>query len=257
MDERNPRTGKTPERKAPIQRKQKPIRPKNGRPQKPAGDGEFNWSKGLRVILSWSLIIVVVFVVMTFLRSSDNAEAEISYTEYLQQLDQKNITEAIIKKSEINNFEFHGTITKPIEKRSSSGSVNRYNKFTVVLPFVDGTTIQQWNTAGFKYNVIKEDGSWINSLFSILPWIAIIGVWMFLMRRMQGGGGVGGSRGIFSFGKIQPRILSESAARVTFEDVAGADEAKQELREVIEFLREPEKFQRLGGKIPRGVLLLG
>jgi cell division protease FtsH len=92
-------------------------------------------------------------------------------------------------------------------------------------------------------------------LISFLPWIAIIAVWIILMRRIQGGGG--GTRGIFSFGKSKAKLISQSAQKITFRDVAGADEAKMELHEIIEFLKEPIKFQKLGGKIPRGVLLLG
>ena len=90
---------------------------------------------------------------------------------------------------------------------------------------------------------------------SFLPWIAIIAVWIIVMRRMQGG--AGGTRGIFSFGKSKAKLIPQSAQKITFRDVAGADEAKMELHEIIEFLKEPGKFQKLGGKIPRGVLLLG
>ncbi|MBL8687431.1 MAG: AAA family ATPase, partial [Alphaproteobacteria bacterium] len=90
-------------------------------------------------------------------------------------------------------------------------------------------------------------------LFSFLPWVALIFIFVWAMRRMQGAG----TKGIFSFGKSRARTMSENSPRVMFADVAGADEAKEELQEIVEFLREPAKFQRLGGKIPRGVLLLG
>jgi cell division protease FtsH len=95
----------------------------------------------------------------------------------------------------------------------------------------------------------------IGPLISALPWIIIIVFWIIVMRRMQGQ--AGGTKGIFSFGKSRAKMLTENQTRVTFKDVAGADEAKYELEEIIEFLREPSKFQRLGGKIPKGVLLLG
>ena len=88
---------------------------------------------------------------------------------------------------------------------------------------------------------------------SILPLIIIVGLWFFLMRQMQGGGG----RGAMSFGKSKARLLTERQGRVTFDDVAGIDEAKEELQEIVEFLQDPSKFQRLGGKIPKGALLVG
>jgi cell division protease FtsH len=233
-------------------RRQKPVHPKN-RP--PKNNDEFNWSRVLRVILLWSMIIVVAFVAINFLRPGDGTEIEIKFTEYQQLLKNKNISEAIVRKSEFNNFEFHGTLRESIE-RSVAGNKQNISRIVVVLPFVDNSVIKEWNEAGIKFNIIKEDTSWLNPLFSVMPWLLILGVWMLVMRRMQGGG-VGGPRGIFSFGKIQAKMQDSNIRRVTFDDVAGADEAKQELHEVIEFLREPEKFQRLGGKIPRGVLLLG
>ena len=113
-------------------------------------------------------------------------------------------------------------------------------------------------TKGLKFRVEKEDNTWMNAAISILPWILLIGIWLFIFRRMQAGaGGAGGTKGLFSFGKSRAKLLTEGLMQVTFKDVAGADEAKVELQEVIEFLREPAKFQRLGGKIPKGVLLLG
>jgi cell division protease FtsH len=102
---------------------------------------------------------------------------------------------------------------------------------------------------------VKEDSAWYNMLVGFLPWVLLIGIWLIIFRRMQAGGG--GPKGLFSFGKSRAKLLSEGSTKVTFEDVAGADEAKIELQEIIEFLKDPAKFQRLGGKIPRGVLLLG
>src|SRR3546814_5094379 len=98
-----------------------------------------------------------------------------------------------------------------------------------------------------------ENNSFLSSLLiSWLPMLLLIGVWIFFMRQMQGGGGKA-----MGFGKSKARLLTEKVGRVTFDDVAGIDEAKQELEEVVEFLRDPQKFQRLGGKIPKGCLLVG
>jgi cell division protease FtsH len=119
----------------------------------------------------------------------------------------------------------------------------------------DFATTEKWRNE-YKVNLrFKEDSISFWSIFwTIVPWIVIFGVWMFFLRRMQGGGS---NKNIFSFGKSRARMWTENLPKVTFDDVAGADEAKTELREIIEFLKEPEKFQRLGGKIPKGALLLG
>ena len=103
--------------------------------------------------------------------------------------------------------------------------------------------------------LIKNQMNGLMFLLGFIPWIIIIAVWIIIMRRMQGAGG--GTRGIFSFGKSKAKLITQSGQKITFSDVAGADEAKMELHEIIEFLKEPTKFQKLGGKIPRGVLLLG
>ena len=92
--------------------------------------------------------------------------------------------------------------------------------------------------------------NWGGILLSIAPWGILIFVWLFMLRQMQGGG-AGGPKGIFSFGKSRAKLLTDERPKVTFADVAGADEAKEELSEIIDFLKDPGKFQKLGGKIPK------
>lgn len=127
--------------------------------------------------------------------------------------------------------------------------------FKSELRVFDDQTQEKLLEAGVKVNVDADSGS--NSfgslIFSILPILLIVGIVFFMMRQMQGGGG----RGAMSFGKSRARLLTEKHGRVTFEDVAGVDEAKEELQEIVEFLQDPSKFQRLGGKIPKGALLVG
>ncbi|MEK7749337.1 MAG: ATP-dependent zinc metalloprotease FtsH, partial [Bacteroidota bacterium] len=147
---------------------------------------------------------------------------------------------------------------QPMDIQTASGKTARNAvRVGLTLPYsnIDDKLIATWTEKGLKFKIEKEDSLWMNALVNIFPWILLIGVWLIIFRRMQGG--AGGTKGLFSFGKSRAKLLTEGMTHVTFQDVAGADEAKTELQEVIEFLKEPAKFQRLGGKIPKGVLLLG
>ncbi|MCL4550279.1 MAG: ATP-dependent zinc metalloprotease FtsH [Bacteroidetes bacterium] len=179
-----------------------------------------------------------------------------TYDVYENFLKADKIVDAKIYKTDVNDYRFEGTL-KDKEKILINNNYVDVKTFSVTL--VDAVLqnqIKVWDEKNIKYTFVKESNEWMNVLFGFIPWILFIAFWIFMMRRMQGGG-AGGTRGIFNFGKSKAKLISESAIKVTFKDVAGADEAKQELQEIIEFLKEPGKFQRLGGKIPRGVLLLG
>ena len=234
----------------------RPIFPKMKKPKMPQrNDDEFNWPKAFRVVLSWSAIIMAVFLVMTIFKGTETTEHEITFTQYQEFLNAKKISKATVKKSNFNDFDFHGTLREPQEVTIPSGKRVKVEKFTLTLPYtnIDDNVIAQWNNNNVQFNIAKEDSLWTNMLISALPWVILLAIWIVIFRRMQGGG----TKGIFSFGKSRAKMLNEGSIRVTFADVAGADEAKVELQEIIEFLRDPAKFQRLGGKIPRGVLLLG
>ncbi|HTX17555.1 MAG TPA: ATP-dependent zinc metalloprotease FtsH [Bacteroidota bacterium] len=228
-----------------------------GRGQRPMlrGEDDFNWGKVLRVVLSWSAIIMAVFLVMTIFKGQEATEYEVTFTQYQEFLNANKIERAVVKKSNLNDFDFHGTLSEAEDITLPTGKKVRVEKFTLTLPYtnIDDAVIANWTAHHVNFNISKEDNVWINMLVGALPWIILLGVWLIIFRRMQGGG----TKGIFSFGKSRAKMLSEGAIRVTFADVAGADEAKVELQEIIEFLKEPAKFQKLGGKIPRGVLLLG
>jgi cell division protease FtsH len=227
-------------------RQRKPIK-------KTRNDDDFNWQKLSKVVLSWFAILVGVFIIMTIFKATGTQEYAIDYPVYIDLLKSGDIKEATIKKADINNYTFHGVLKEIKNLRTADGVSTNVTHFITTLPYVDGTIIQQWTEAQLKFNIVQEDNTVVNALIGILPWVAILLVWLFFMRRMQGGG----TKGIFSFGKSKAKLLVGGTQRVTFQDVAGADEAKTELQEIIEFLKEPIKFQRLGGKIPRGVLLLG
>jgi cell division protease FtsH len=234
---------------------------KNTRPRKPRmpknqyrNDDDFNWGKVLKVVLSWSAIIFGVFILVNLFRTPEVNQYEVTYTKYREYLLAGKIAQATIKKSELNNYEFHGTLRTPETMEvPPPGKPVLVERFFVMLPFIDSDVVQEWSDKGIAFTITREDNTWMNALLSALPWVLLLVIWLIIMRRMQGVG----TKGIFSFGKSRAKMMAEGSTKVTFQDVAGADEAKFELQEIIEFLKEPSKFQRLGGKIPRGVLLLG
>ncbi|MFA7360264.1 MAG: ATP-dependent zinc metalloprotease FtsH [Candidatus Kapaibacterium sp.] len=217
---------------------------------------DFNWNRVFKIVLGWSAILVGFFLIMIYTKSSDPKTNEVTFDQYQKLLTEQKIESAVIKKAE-NNYEFIGKLKAP-ETLTISGKQLTVDRISLYLPYTntDEAVIKTWKDNIQTYSFEKDDGGWLTPLLSALPWILIIAFWIILMRRMQNGGG-GGTKGIFSFGKSKAKMLTGTQMKVTFADVAGADEAKQELSEIIEFLKSPGKFQKLGGKIPRGVLLLG
>ncbi|MCG6915289.1 ATP-dependent zinc metalloprotease FtsH [bacterium BMS3Abin03] len=227
---------------------------KGGGPKKP--DDNFDWSKIIRMVFGWGAVIVAAVIVMQMVRTGQDNYVEIPFDAYENLLDNTDkIAEAKITKSDVNDYYFTSKLT-------SEATINidgKPKKVTAISVYIPEPIIKDqeaiWRKKGIVYSFDKESSEWLNIIIGFLPWILIIAVWVIIMRRMQGQGG--GSRGIFSFGKSKAKLITQSGQKVTFRDVAGADEAKLELQEVIEFLKEPSKFQKLGGKIPKGVLLLG
>jgi cell division protease FtsH len=225
------------------------------KPPKRRRNEEFNWNRVFKVVLGWSAILFGFFLIMIWSKSGDGSEVEIGHDQYQKLLNEDKIKEAVIKKLD-NSYTFHGVLKQPETLNIGTRQVTA-DRFSVLLPYtnIDDEVIKKWNEKNVPFRIEKEDTSWLGPLIGALPWIIIIVFWIIVMRRMQGQ--AGGTKGIFSFGKSRAKMLTENQLRVTFKDVAGADEAKYELEEIIEFLREPSKFQKLGGKIPKGVLLLG
>jgi cell division protease FtsH len=214
-------------------------------------DGDFDWTKVIKTVFSWGAVLIAAVIIMQFWRTDTTGAMEVNFDMYKQLLNGGKIGEARILKSDMNDYIFEG---KLLQKEFINNVMVEKISVTLVEPILQDQ-IKLWNEKGVKYTFVKESNEWMTVLISFLPWVLIIGVWMLFMRRMQGG--TGGSRGIFNFGKSRAKLFSESQMKINFQNVAGADEAKQELEEIIEFLKEPSKFQKLGGKIPRGVLLLG
>ena len=227
---------------------------KGSGPNKPGDD--FDWAKVIRLVFGWGAVIVAAVIVMQVFRSGAENYTEIPYKEYEKILDEpEKIVSAKITKSDLNDYSFKAEL-KNETTVTINGKPVSVKAISVYIPepiIKDQEAV--WKSKGIEYSFDKESNEWMNVLIGFLPWVLIIAIWIIIMRRMQGQGG--GSRGIFSFGKSKAKLITPSSKRVTFKDVAGTDEAKVELQEIIEFLKEPTKFQKLGGKIPRGVLLLG
>ncbi len=227
--------------------------PKGNGPNKP--DDNFDWSKVIRLVFGWGAVIVAAVIIMQLFKTNSTSYTDVSYGEYVKLINNDQILKAKIIKSDVNDYYFKAQL-KSEDTLSINGQTKYVKNISVYLPeplIKDQETL--WSSKGINYSFDKDSSEWMNILLSFLPWIAIIAVWLIIMRRMQGG--AGGTRGIFSFGKSKAKLITQANQKITFRDVAGADEAKLELHEIIEFLKEPSKFQKLGGKIPRGVLLLG
>ena len=234
--------------------KQTPKNPKgNGGPNRP--EDNFDWSKIIRMVFGWGAVIVAFVIILQLFKTNSTNYVEIPYPQYEKLLNDDQVLKATITKSDANDYFFKAEL-KAQETVTSNGKDVAVKFISVYIPepiLKDQETV--WKNKNINYTFDKESNEWISIVISFLPWIVIFAVWIIVMRRMQGTGG--GTRGIFSFGKSKAKLIPQSAQKITFRDVAGADEAKMELHEIIEFLKEPTKFQKLGGKIPRGVLLLG
>jgi len=192
----------------------------------------------LRNFALWVIIVLLLLALFTLFQNPGQraSSQDISFSQLLSEVDQNHVRDVVIQGPEI-----HGTFTN-----GSSFQTYAPNDPTLVSRLYNGKVQITAKPPG-------DNVPWFVSLLvSWLPFIALIGVWIFLSRQMQGGAGKA-----MGFGKSRAKMLTEAHGRVTFEDVAGVDEAKQDLQEIVEFLRDPGKYQRLGGRIPRGVLLVG
>jgi len=157
---------------------------------------------------------------------------------------------ALIQAGKINDADITGN---DVTGTYDDGSGKKNQPYHTVIPSSYPKIYDLLSEKGVHYNLEKETSSgWISVLFNFVPILILLGLWIFMMRQMQSGGNKA-----LSFGKSRARLHSSQQKKVTFKDVAGVDEAKEELQEIIEFLREPQKFQKLGGRIPKGVLLIG
>ena len=215
-------------------------------------DDEFQWKKASKTGLIWIAILFAAIVFTQFWSSSEEGSNELSYSEYQEILKQDNIQSGDVNTKE-NTLIAKTRRTHIIER--ANGKQVTINRFKTVLPYINEEVVKEWEDKKIHIQFVSPSSDLTLMLLNFLLWVLIIVAWIFIARRMQGGGG--GGRGIFSFGKSPAKMVTQDKTKVTFANVAGADEAKQELQEIIDFLKEPAKFQKLGGKIPKGALLLG
>ena len=182
----------------------------------------------------WMVIGLIVILLFQLFQQNQSPRGEIVFSDFLKKVETGEVREVTLKGNNVSG-------------RLSDGS--SFRTYTADYPDL----VKSLKDRGVKIDVKPaETNSWLAVVLQWVPMLLFIGVWIFFMRQMQGGGAKA-----LSFGKARARLVSEKQNKVTFQDVAGVDEAKEELREIIEFLKDPPKFQKLGGKIPKGVLLVG
>ena len=192
----------------------------------------------VKTVLLWVVLIAAAVLLWQMVKSghSGSAVQQMNFSEFMSQAQAGNVAQVTIAQDVV-----HGNL-----------KANNQH-FRTIIPTNYPDLYKTLQNKGVMINIKRPSNtSWLNLLLNAAPIIILIGLWIFMMRQMQ----TGGSKAL-SFGKSRARLLSTQQKKVTFKDVAGVDEAKQELHEIIDFLREPQKFQKLGGRIPKGVLLIG
>src|SRR6202167_5867384 len=191
----------------------------------------------MKTVLFWAVIVVSAFLLAQVVKTGTNAQKdkEIGFSEFLSDVDQGNVHDVMFIGQEVR------------------GKFKNDSSFHTIVPanYPDMYTKLTAKNVPYSFKDISS-GSWPSWLLNLAPLVLLGALWFFMIRQMQ----TGGNKAL-SFGKSRARLLSMQQKKITFKDVAGVDEAKEELREIIEFLREAQKFQKLGGRIPKGVLLVG
>ncbi|MDQ3426457.1 MAG: ATP-dependent zinc metalloprotease FtsH, partial [Gemmatimonadota bacterium] len=203
-----------------------------------------NWGNLSKNLALWLLVGLLALALFQMMSRQRNPTQEFSYTEFSRQLDQGNVSRVEVYDGKRLEGDFRTPVTQ--EGRTAKS-------FQVLLPVANSEVfIKRLEDAGVPILAKEPKGGITAIIIAALPWIVILGLWFFLLRQLQ----AGGSRA-FAFGKSKAKLVAGDTPKITFADVAGADEAKVELQEIIEFLKDPQKFTRLGGRLPKGALLVG
>ncbi len=191
-----------------------------------------------RNVVIWLIIAAVFFAILSSVGPRHGAQQQLTYSQFISSVKSNNVNDVTI------------------QDRTISGTTTDGKHFVTYMPFVDQHLMGELlnNNVNVQGVAPRQPSILLHFLISWGPFLLLIFVWIYFMRQTQGGGGKGGP---MSFGRSKARLLGEDQVRVTFKDVAGCEEAKNEVQELVEFLRDPAKFQKLGGKMPCGVLLVG
>ncbi len=216
----------------------------SGKPRDDQGNDN-RLERGSKTLALWALIVIMAVLAISFVRGQEPDRAQLGFSEFMTHIRAGNVNEVTIFSS--NRVE--GELRSPISTDGVSLA-----EFESQIP---GTTLPDDLIPEMErqnVSIIGEESSagWVGVLVGIVPWILFIFIWLWIFRSMQGGGNKA-----FQFGRSKAKMISADTPKITFADVAGADEAKGELEEIIEFLKDPQKFARLGGRLPKGVLLVG
>jgi len=210
-------------------------------PQDESGN---RFSRMTRTASFWVLLVLLSFLAVQLFRGQDSASSELTFTQFREQLEATNIDSVLV----VEGLRVEGELRRPILHRGQE-TVKFHTKLPG--PITEGL-IARLEEQNVVITALPSRQGWGTVLISMLPWLLIIVFWIWIFRTMQSGGNKA-----FQFGRSKAKLISPDKPQVTFADVAGADEAKVELQEVIEFLKDPQKFSRLGGRLPKGVLLVG
>jgi len=198
----------------------------------------------IRKIITWGIMLVLLFAISRIFTSSKTPQAQtVPYSEFISDIKNEEMQSVIIKMQDTSPSGVIGVL-----KNGQSIQANTPGDVNLLITLLTDKNI--------TFSVQRSNSTFWSIFWSIVPWVLIIGFWWFIMQRMMQGAG-GGANQAFKFGKSQAKLFVDTKPKITFKDVAGAEEVKEEVKEIIEFLKNPKKFSKYGAKMPKGVLLVG